>query len=112
MTHTKSVYHGAVAAALLATTAAAFAATGGDNDATAGPAAQTTLVQAVGVAEQHTGGNAVRAEYEKTKAGWAYDVEVVKNAKVFDVRVDAASGNVISSAQDKVDHDDERDAED
>ncbi len=55
---------------------------------------------------------ASRAEYENSKQGWVYDVEVVSGAKVFDVRVDADKGTVISSAEDKADHDDDHDKRD
>ena len=106
--------YGAIAAAILATTAAAYAATdrNQDNDALAIDNAKVSMIQAVTAAEQRAGGKAVRAEYENTKAGWAWDVEVVNGAKVFDVRVDAASGNVLSSNEDKVDHDDDHDERD
>jgi hypothetical protein len=46
------------------------------------------------------------------QASLGYDVEIVSGAKVFDVRIDANKGTVISSAEDKVDHDDEGDKED
>jgi hypothetical protein len=70
------------------------------------------FTQAVTVAEQHANGKASRAEYENSKQGWVYDVEVVSGAKVFDVRVDADKGTVISSAEDKADHDDDHDKRD
>ena len=99
-------FYTAIAAAVLATTTASFAAMDKQNDAMAIESAKVTLSQAVSTAEQHVGGNAVRAEYEPTKAGWAYDVEVVNGTKVFDVRVDANSGTVLSSNEDQADHDD------
>jgi len=73
--------------------------------------ARTSLIQAVGVAEQHANGKAIHADYEKSKQGnWVYDVEVVSETRVFDVRVDADKGTVISSVEDKADDDhDERD---
>lgn len=93
--------------------AAAYAAKGGmENDALAITKAQIPLAQAVTVAEQHANGKASRAEYESSKQGWVYDVEVVSGAKVFDVRVDADKGTVISSAEDKADHDDDHDKQD
>ena len=46
------------------------------------------------------GGESTRAEYEKTRNGWAYDIEVVAGSKVFDVRVDAEKCPVISSKED------------
>ena len=83
-----------------------------ENDALAIVNAKVSMSQAVTVAEQHANGKASRAEYEKTKSGWAYDVEVVSGAKVFDVSVNADNGTVISSTEDKADHDDDHDKED
>lgn len=91
----------------------AFAAVGNlENDALSIATAKTSLGQAVTAAEQHAGGKATRAEYENSKQGWVFDVEVVNGAKVFDVKVDADKGTVISSAEDKADRDDEHDAKD
>lgn len=104
-----------VAGALASASAAGYAATSAnnvENDALAIGQAKTSLIQAITAAEQHVNGKAVRAEYEQTKAGWAYDVEVANGAKVFDVRVDADKGTVISSTQDKVDQDDSHDKKD
>ncbi|MCF7767299.1 PepSY domain-containing protein [Achromobacter pulmonis] len=104
----------ALLAIVIATTgAAAYAAKGSmENDALAITKAKIALTQAVAVAEQHANGKASRAEYENSKQGWVYDVEVVSGAKVFDVRVDAEKGTVISSAEDKADHDDGHDKQD
>jgi hypothetical protein len=52
------------------------------------------------VAEQHVNGKAAHAGYENSKQGWVYDVEVVSGVKVFDVKLDATKGTVISSAED------------
>ena len=91
----------------------AYAAYGGiENDATAISKAKIPLVQAVTMAEQHANGKASHAEYENSKHGWVYDVEVVSGSKVFDVRIDADKGTVISSAEDKADHDDDHDKQD
>ena len=98
-----------LAAVLASAGAAAYATNTMENDAAAVAQAKIPLTQAITVAEQHAGGKASRAEYEKTKTGWAYDVEVVNGAKVFDVRVDADKGSVISSVEDKADHNDEND---
>ena len=103
----------AIFAAVLATVgAAAYAANTVENDAAAVANAKIPMTQAITVAEQHAGGKASKAEYEHTKTGWAYDVEVVNGAKVFDVRVDADKGTVISSAEDKAEHDDDHDKKD
>ena len=83
-----------------------------ENDATAITRAKIPLAQAVTTAEQHVNGKAARAEYENSKAGWVFDVEVVTGSKVFDVKVDADKGTVISSTEDKADRDDEHDKDD
>jgi uncharacterized membrane protein YkoI len=91
----------------------AYAANSGmEDDAMAIAKARTPLAQAVTTAEQHVNGKASRAEYEHSKGAWVYDVEVVSGAKVFDVKVDADKGTVISSAEDKADRDDEHDEKD
>ncbi|MGX6566875.1 PepSY domain-containing protein [Cupriavidus necator] len=96
--------------AIAITGAGAYAAKGDmENNATAINQAKVPLTRAVTVAEQHVNGKAARAEYENSKQGWIYDVEVVSGGKVFDVRVDARNGTVISSAEDKADHDDDHD---
>lgn len=92
--------------------ATAYATKTAENDATAISRAKISMTQAVTAAEQHANGKASRAEYEQTKTGWAYDVEVVSGVKVFDVRVDADKGTVISSVEDKADRDDNQDQQD
>jgi uncharacterized membrane protein YkoI len=95
------------------TGAVAYAAKGDmENDAPAISKAKISLTQAVTVAEQHVNGKAARAEYENTKQGWVYEVEVVSGTKVIDVRVDAVKGTVIASAEDKADHYDDHDKQD
>ena len=83
-----------------------------ENDAVAINKAKIPLTQAITAAEQHASGKAARAEYENSKNGWVYDVEVVNGAKVFDVKVDADKGTIISSTEDKADRDDDRDEKD
>lgn len=73
------------------------------NDALAAAQAKVTLVQAITAAEQHTGGKAAKAEFEQDRQGPHYEVEVVKGSQVFDVKVDANQGSVISSDEDKRD---------
>ena len=102
-----------LALAIAATGAVAYAAKGGfEKDAMAITKAKLSITQAITVAEQHAHGKAARAEYEDSKQGWVYDVEVVSGAKVFDVRIDANKGSVISSVEDKTDHDDDHDKKD
>ena len=102
-----------LAVAIAAAGTVVYAATGSkDNDAISIVNAKIPLAQAVTVAEQHVNGKATRAEFENSKQGWVYDVEVVSAAKVFDVKVDADKGTVISSAEDKADRDDDHDKPD
>lgn len=86
----------------------AYAARGGgfENDALAIDKAGFPLIQAVTAAEQRAKGKAARAEYGHSKQGGVDDVEVASGARVFDARVDAQTGTVISSAEDKTAHDD------
>ena len=88
---------------------ASFAAREMHNDALALKQANIGLIQAVTAAEEDVHGKAARAEFEKTSAGWAWDVEVVQGTKVFDVRVDASNGTVVSSVPDKIDRHDRHD---
>ena len=102
----------AAALAAAAIGGGAYAANKADkeDDALAIVNAKVTLTQAVAAAEQHVGGKAAKAELEQSKGVWTFDVEVVKDAKtVMDVKVDAATGKVLSATADKADHDDEND---
>lgn len=106
-----------ISAVLVSVAVVGFAATNAmEKDAVSTAAAMSkakfSLVQAITAAEQHASGKASRAEYEQTKTGWAYDVEVVAGSKVFDVRVDADKGTVISSVEDQYDRDDDHDKKD
>lgn len=99
--------------AITAASSVAFAANQGmQNDAAAITNAKIPLTQAITIAEQHASGKASRAEYENSKNGWVYDVEVVNGAKVFDVKVDSIKGTIISSNEDKADRDDDHDEKD
>lgn len=91
------------------TTLAAQASETAGNDAQGIKQATIPLGQAVKVAVEHTGGQATRAEYEKTEQGPAYDVEVVNRDQVWDVRVNATTGDLISSVNDPSDQDDQKD---
>ncbi|MEO7152537.1 MAG: PepSY domain-containing protein [Burkholderiaceae bacterium] len=102
----------ALFAALITAAAGAHAAPSPANDAALIANAKVPMAQAIAAAEAHVGGKASKAEYERTRAGWAYDVEVVKGDKVFDVRIDATSGTVVSMNEDKADRDDDHDERD
>ena len=93
-------------------TVAYAAQSSAENDATAINQAKIPLAQAISIAEQHVNGKAARAEYENSARGWVYDVEVVSGLKVFDVKIDADKGTVVSSAEDTADRDDDHDKKD
>ncbi len=100
----------AIAAMAIATLGGtAWAAKSGSNDALAIEQAKIPIAQAISAAEKAHNGKASKAEFEHTKQGWVYEVEVVSGAKVFDVKVDADKGTVLSSAEDKADHENGRD---
>lgn len=75
--------------------------------------AKISLIDAVGQAEAHAGGKATKAELESDHGVTAFEIEVVTaQNQVFDVKVDARDGKVLSSEVDKaddVDREDERD---
>lgn len=98
-----------IAAALASAGAIAFASSTIDNEVAALASAKISLSQAIANAEQHTGGKAAKAELERVRAGWAYDVEIVNGARKIDVRVNPETGIVISAIDDKIDHDDDHD---
>ena len=102
----------AAALALASAGAVAFAANKMESDSASLATAKISMTQAIVSAEQHTGGKAARAEFEHTKTGWVYDVEIVNGAKTVDVRVDSDTGTVISAVDDKIDQGDENDEND
>ncbi|MFV0282317.1 MAG: PepSY domain-containing protein [Castellaniella sp.] len=82
----------------------AHAAAGIDREIQAIGKAGIPLTQAVTIAEQHVNGKATQAEFEHSRQGWVYDVEIVSGTRVFDVLIDADKGTVLSSVEDKEDH--------
>jgi uncharacterized membrane protein YkoI len=59
------------------------------------PGPRTSLAQAVGVAEQRTGGRAMRAKMDRERGGYLYEIKTVSKDKSATVLVDPASGNVV-----------------
>ncbi len=98
----------AVAALSLATMGATYAAQTTGNDALGINSAKTSLTQAIAAAEQHVGGVASRAEFEHEKGQSVFEIEIVKGQTVVDVRVDPASGKILSAKNDEADHDNDR----
>ncbi len=106
MSHYKSFLMLPVAALALVVGSAAYAGEGEKNDALSINQAKVSLIEAVTAAEHQVKGKASRAEYEKSDIGGVYDVEVVKGTEVFDVKIDALKGTVISAAKDTIDRED------
>ena len=108
----KLFYLVALVALSAAATGSAVAADVMENDALAIKTAKVGLTQAVITAEQHAAGRASRAELERHNGQWVFDVEVVSDTKVVDVKVDPESGKVLAVTEDKADRDDKHDKED
>lgn len=89
-----------------------YAAPPSPNDAMSIMRAKIGMAQAVAAAEEHAGGKAARAEFERHNGQWVFDVEVVKGNQVMDVKVDPTTGRTLSAATDKADRDAEHDRED
>lgn len=85
-----------------------------ENDAIADLAtAKITLTQAIGAAEAHAGGRAVKAELGGERDALAYEVEVITTDRgVFDIQIDATDGKVLSSKQDPIDRSEKADQKD
>ncbi len=108
----KVVYLVAVAALSGTAMGSVYAANVVENDAMAVKTAKISLTQAVTAAEQYVVGKASRAEFEKHAGQWVFDVEVVGDRKVMDVKVDPESGKVLAATEDKADHEYTHDKED
>ena len=89
-----------------------YAADNIENDALNIAQAKISLVQAVNTAERHINGKASRAEFKQSKKGWVYNVEAVAGAKVFNIKVDAGNGTILTATEDTADRDDGHDGED
>lgn len=100
-----------VAAVATVVAGAAYAANGGlESKVTAITKAKIPLIQAVSIAELHSKGKALEAEYKNAITGAFYEVEVVSGGKIFEVKIDADKGSMISSSEDKAD--DEHESQD
>jgi uncharacterized membrane protein YkoI len=95
-----------LAVALTVVGTVAYADKSKDSEALAVTQAKISLTQAVTTAEQYIKGKASRVEYEHSKKGWGYEVEVVSGDKVFEVKIDAETGVVVASKEDAKDDDD------
>lgn len=62
--------------------------------------AKISLVDAINTAEKHQGGRAYDASIDDDSFQPAYEVGIIKDNRVYDVRIDAVSGSVIGSRED------------
>lgn len=100
------------AIALLAiVTGSAQAASPRENDGRPISAAKIGLADAVTTAEDHVGGTASHAAFEQSQGRAVFDVEVVADHQVVDVKVDASNGKVLSSQADRTDQAEESETE-
>ena len=93
-----------IAIALASAGTIAYAEPTPANTALAITQARVSLAQAISIAESAALGKAVNAEFDQSSLGmWTYKVEVVSNTATatttFHVKVDSATGVVISSIQ-------------
>lgn len=89
--------------AVLLVTAFATNALADADDIKAAAQAKISLVQAIQAAEKHQGGKAIDASIDDDSFSPTYEVSVVKDDKLFDVRVDAVNGAVLGAREDKDD---------
>lgn len=106
MSRKRTLIIGVLTAAALATTGAyAYQGQSGEQDEAAALAqAKITLSQAITAAEQHVGGKASSAGIEDENGKIVYGVEIVGGGKSTDVKVDIATGQVLSARVDTADH--------
>ena len=84
-----------LAAALALVGTATFAQTAPQKKGTAVQQSSSSLVQAIRVAEQETGGRARKAEMERERGVDAYEIKTVAKDKSAKVLIEPASGKVI-----------------
>ena len=98
MTSTKKMFTAIIAAAVLATTGA-VAATNGMTSTKAAQFAQAKVStsQAIDAAERKVGGHASEVDFKHKNGSSYYKVEVLANQQKHEVKIDANSGQVLSS---------------
>lgn len=62
--------------------------------------AKITLIDAINAAEKHVGGKAYDAGFDDDSFKPAFEVNVAKDGKSFDVRVDGLTGEILGSRED------------
>jgi uncharacterized membrane protein YkoI len=62
-----------------------------------------SLTQAIAAAERHQGGQAYEAKVDDDSFKPEYEIDVAKDGKVYEVRVDGVSGEVIEAREEQND---------
>jgi len=101
----------AIALVAIVTAGNAQAASPRENDGRMITEAKVDLANAVTVAEDHVGGKATHAAFEPSHGQLLYDVEVVGDHQVMDVKIDAMNGQVLSARADRADREHESGSE-
>ena len=78
------------------------------SDAVAIAQSKISLEQAVAIAQKNITGDLVSAEFDQNDymAGGEYEIELINNGVEHEVKIDASSGKVLKSKQEKIDQDD------
>ncbi|WP_019557675.1 PepSY domain-containing protein [Thiomicrorhabdus arctica] len=61
---------------------------------------QITLIEAVKIAEQSTGGKTVSAQFEGDDPRAVYEIEIVNKPLAWDIKIDANTGKILQQKQD------------
>lgn len=78
----------------------AFATNALANELAAVNESKISLTAAISAAETHQGGRAFEAELDTDSFSPTYEVGIIKDSKLYDVRVDAVSGKVTGARED------------
>lgn len=90
-------------AAFAALVVTAFVTQGHATELDTAAEAKLSLIKAIQTAEAHQGGKAIEASLDDDSFSPTYEVEVMKDQRLYDVRVDAVSGDVMGVREDKDD---------
>ncbi len=62
--------------------------------------AKISLIDAIKAAEQKTGGKALEAELDDESSTVQFEIEIIKDGKIYEVIVDGTTGNVLKVSLD------------
>jgi uncharacterized membrane protein YkoI len=103
----RTLYAAAAVVVAVAIGGGVYAAQSQDHDAPAIAmalaAVKIDIIEAITAAERHVDGKAASAELERENGRWLYEIEVIKEKVVMEVKVDSESGQVISAIEEKDD---------